>query len=203
MNKKIVFGLMIPAAVFLLNCKSAKTQDKDSNTYAFNPENRGELILKIHGMNRAKGNFMILVIPENKSGKTKFPYQKTAVAALIIPAQKKITEVIIPDLPYGRYAVAAIHDTIRNQKLDFIMGFDPSVGGVLIPILPNWPIEGYGFSNKKFGIKSVLKPGTPNFKKTSFEFSENQHTEEIHISYFWRRWGIPYIGSIIAVLSLI
>ena len=196
MNKTVM--ILIATATFItVNCKSAKskTEEPDSSSFTFNQEKKGEMSLRINGMNRSKGHYMIMVVPEKSNGKTKFP-TGDSVAAVIVPAQKKTTYVKIQGIPFGKYAVAVIHDTNSNGKFDFIMGITPE-GGKVIPMVPNWPREGYGFSNVKFGLKNVSKPGAPSFKKAAFDFNTDHQEVEIEISYFWRRWGIPTVGSMI------
>ena len=67
-------------------------------------------------------------------------------------------------VPYGKYAIAVIHDTDNDGQLskNFI--------GI--------PTEGYGFSNNAKG-----NCGPPSFRDASFDFSDNYDTKVIALCY--------------------
>lgn len=66
-------------------------------------------------------------------------------------------------LPYGRYAVAVIHDANSNNKLDTMLGI---------------PREGFGFSRNP-----VIGFGAPRFAAARFEIGETPHLQEIRMRY--------------------
>jgi len=72
-----------------------------------------------------------------------------------IPADVSGVEVRFPDLPEGRYALAAIHDESGNGVLDS----------------NDWgmPVEGFGFSNDVMG-----QMGPPSFESAAFSVEEDR-----------------------------
>ncbi|MDT7828681.1 DUF2141 domain-containing protein [Pricia sp. S334] len=71
------------------------------------------------------------------------------------PSQKGTTEVVIRDLPEGRYALAVFHDENDNDKLD------KNMLGI--------PKEPLGFSKGK--MKTF---GPPSFEECTFELTSDQ-----------------------------
>jgi len=76
------------------------------------------------------------------------------VAVRTVPRTGPVTSVTIPDLPVGRYAIAAFHDTDGNGDLTL------------------WPIgvpkEAYGFSNDARG-----RFGPPRFEAAAIDVPAN------------------------------
>jgi uncharacterized protein (DUF2141 family) len=70
--------------------------------------------------------------------------------------------VTVPDLPPGRYAVAAYVDNNRNGKQD------KNFLGV--------PKEDYGFSNEARG-----RFGPPDFAEAAFDIGDNAVSKTIHL----------------------
>jgi len=68
------------------------------------------------------------------------------------------------DVPFGIYAIAIIHDTNSNGKLD------KNFLGI--------PQEGYAFSNNVFGVLGL----PPSFKDASFKLTDNR-TVKIKMEY--------------------
>jgi len=68
------------------------------------------------------------------------------------------------DVPIGTYAIAIIHDTNSNGKLD------KNFLGI--------PKEGYAFSNNVFGVLGL----PPSFKDASFKLTGNE-TIKIKMEY--------------------
>jgi uncharacterized protein (DUF2141 family) len=70
--------------------------------------------------------------------------------------------VLVPDLPLGKYAVAAYVDNNKNGRQD------KNFLGV--------PKEIYGFSNDARGMF-----GPPDFTEAAFDIGENAVTKSIHL----------------------
>lgn len=120
-----------------------------------------------------------------KNKKSKFPPDESYTDSpyqMRIPASKGLNRAVFRKIPYGKYAIAVIHDENSNSHLDYLLGFD-----LTIPPLPNWPIEGYGFSNPNPSASSFLLP--PHIEKALIEVN-GQKRVEVKMSYFWKRFGI-------------
>ncbi len=85
------------------------------------------------------------------SGETGFPDQPSkALKSVSLAPKNKSVELVLSDLPPGRYAVSVIHDEDNNTKLT-----TNTVG---------YPTEKFGFSNNP---KVYFSP--PSFEKAAFE----------------------------------
>ena len=164
-------GLNVILVMLLVfsGCRSVKTQSENGRLPA--PQGTGEIIVEIRGMSKPKGQIMMILVPENPDGKTVFPGDKAKpIVSMVVPAGKKITRVVLREIPYGRYAIAVVHDSNVNGKMDYYA-----------PVL--WPEEGFGFSNHKHPL------GPPGFEKAAFVLDQPSMKQEINVSYFWRRYG--------------
>ncbi len=113
------------------------------------------LTIVVHGMDSAVGNLGILIFNNPKG----WPDDRiAALKDIAIPAQAGIQTVTIPNLPPGNYAIALIHDTNQNHKLDknFI--------GV--------PKEQWGMSNNPH---ATIK--APPMSKASFEIKADMQVQ--------------------------
>lgn len=174
MNNK---ALICMTAVLLFSCRATDVKSPESAHPSFSSDQTGEIIVDVMGMDEAKGQYMILLVAEDPSGETKFPGSgKNTVVALKVPARKGKTEVVFDEIPYGRYAIAVMHDINVNGKLD-----------KLAPFL--WPDEGFGFSNRSYPILP------PSFEDAAITLDRPSLRCEIPISYFWRRYG--YLPSLL------
>ncbi len=73
----------------------------------------------------------------------------------------------LPDLPFGKYALAIYHDLNNNKKLD------TNAFGV--------PKEPYAFSNN-----ARAKWSSPTFDESAFQFKNDQQTEKVTLQK-WRK----------------
>ncbi|MCB1158938.1 MAG: DUF2141 domain-containing protein, partial [Leptospiraceae bacterium] len=174
--KILIFLIALLSGLF--NCSSTQT--------VYDKEKKGELILKIDDL--SSGNGFIRMIVFDEDGKEGYPGDsRSSVYACILPANISEEMVIqISDLPYGRYAIIYMHDENANAEFDLLL---PKKEWLFF--LPNWPVEGYGYSN-------VNRPsiGTPKFESASFILDKDSKTFELYTSYFWRRYGILSIALI-------
>ena len=102
----------------------------------------GTLIIEFSGLNNNKGKVLAGLYNDSK----KFPKENKALRNLkALPVNKKCI-IKTTNIPYGDYAIAAMHDENESGNMDFnFIGL---------------PTEIYGFSNNK--RPSLLGP--PNFK---------------------------------------
>ena len=106
-----------------------------------------DLTITVKGVRSAHGAVFLAVYDSDKSF-MKVPQAKTTRR---LNASKGDLEIVIHDLPAGKYAIASYHDENGNGKLD------TNALGL--------PEEGYGFSNDARGMF-----GPPKFSEAVFEF---------------------------------
>ncbi|GAB5408210.1 MAG: hypothetical protein BalsKO_05750 [Balneolaceae bacterium] len=119
-------------------------------------ERSSEFTLKVEGLKESKGEVRIAVFnSENK-------YTKEPVYAVVLPVENKEIEWVVPDLPFGEYAIAVYHDKNMNGKLD------TNFLGI--------PKENYGFSNNARG-----RFGPASWKEAKFVIQEKSTVHKIVI----------------------
>ncbi len=120
----------------------------------------GTVIVEISDINDPKG-LMSIGLYSNEKG---FPDKGKEYKGTDVKVTGQTVVYTFKDVPFGTYAIAIIHDTNSNGKLD-----------------KNFfriPTEGYAFSNNVFGILGL----PPSFKDASFEFDGNK-TVKIKMGY--------------------
>lgn len=120
----------------------------------------GELKLELQGEGLA-GNQIRVAVYSAKAPE-QFPSDERFYRGIVYEATNDLLTVRIPDLPPGKYAVAAYADNNRNGKQD------KNFLGV--------PKEIYGFSNDARG-----KFGPPDFAAAEFEIGDSVVTKSIHL----------------------
>jgi uncharacterized protein (DUF2141 family) len=124
---------------------------------------KSNLRIKVEGIKKVEGNLGLLLFNQ-PSG---FPDQASEA---VIEKEVKVTatEMIIEisDLPFGRYAIALIHDENSNQE------FDRNLVGI--------PKEPFGFSKNK----SILK-GLPDFHEAAIEVKHTRCETTIRLINLW------------------
>ncbi len=100
------------------------------------PAAAGGLAIEISDIRSDEGRVMVAV--HAPADGVEFPDEAGALAGAWTEAASGTWTLTFPDLPDGRYAVAAIHDENGNGDLD------TNLLGV--------PVEGYGFSNDALGF---------------------------------------------------
>ncbi len=138
--------------VMLTGAFSTLAQDKGDGT----------LLILITGLDDYKGQLLVALYKSSDEFPGETPDKGWGTVI------RKNEELIRFDhVPYGRYAIAVIHDQNNDGKLN------KNFVGI--------PVEGYGFSNNAMG-----KCGPPTFTDASFIFSRNYDTRVIALNY-----GIP------------
>ena len=120
----------------------------------------GELKLELEGKGMAGNQIRVAVYSANAP--EQFPSEEKYYRGVVYEATNDQLTVRIPDLPSGKYAVAAFVDNNRNGKQD------KNFLGV--------PKEIYGFSNDAHGMF-----GPPDFAAAAFDIGENAVTKSIHL----------------------
>lgn len=122
----------------------------------------GTLMVLVKGFKSMEGQLMVALFNKSEDFPDKKPYKGDIMA---ISANEELIK--FENLPFGDYAVAAIHDINLDGKLD------KNALGI--------PTEGYGFSNN-----AMDKYGPPSFLQASFVFFDNNEAKIIELEY-----GIP------------
>ncbi len=120
----------------------------------------GELKLELYGAGMAGNQIRVAVY--SADAPEQFPSDEKYYRGVVSQATSDRLTVVVPDLPPGRYAVAAYLDRNRTgiQEKNFL--------GV--------PKEIYGFSNDARGTF-----GPPDFSEAAFEFGGTVVSKSIHL----------------------
>jgi uncharacterized protein (DUF2141 family) len=122
----------------------------------------GTLLILVRGFKNTDGQLMVALYNKADEFLKGDPYKGSITE---ISANEELIK--FENLPYGDYAVAAIHDMNNDGKLD------KNAIGI--------PTEGYGFSNNV-----IDKYGPPTFLQASFVFAGRDEAKVIDLEY-----GIP------------
>ncbi len=125
-------------------------------------EPTGTLIVVVRGIKSDEGQLMVALYNKSEDFLVKDPFKGSVT---VISANEEMIK--FENVPYGDYAVAAIHDMNKDGKLD------KNVLGI--------PTEGYGFSND-----AMDKYGPPTWMQASFVFAGRDEAKIIDLEY-----GIP------------
>ena len=120
----------------------------------------GTVNVEISEINAAKGLMSIGLYSDEKG----FPDKGKEYKGKDVEVTGQTLVYTFKDVPIGTYAIAIIHDTNSNGKLD------KNFLGI--------PKEGYAFSNNVFGVLGL----PPVFKDASFKLAGNK-TVKIKIEY--------------------
>jgi uncharacterized protein (DUF2141 family) len=124
----------------------------------------GSLEVKFNGINSSKGQICLNLF----NGQTGFPdggKGSALIAAKCTPIIKGVAKLTFTNLPYGNYAISAIHDTNGDTRLNSnFLGM---------------PTEGVGFSNNV-----VVKTAAPSFNDAQFFLSAPKTDLSIKMQYF-------------------
>jgi uncharacterized protein (DUF2141 family) len=120
----------------------------------------GELKLELHGKGMAGNQVRVALYSALKP--EQFPSDDRFYKGLVSDATGETVTMMVPDLPPGRYAVAAYVDNNRNGKQD------KNFLGV--------PKEDYGFSNDARG-----RFGPPEFAEAAFDIGDNPVSKSIQL----------------------
>ena len=143
--KKLSLPLIVSIFAFFVSMAYAQT---------------GTVIVEISDINDSKG-LMSIGLYSNENG---FPDKGKEYKGKDVEVTGQTLVYTFKDVPVGTYAIAIIHDTNSNGKLD------KNFLGI--------PKEGYAFSNNVFGILGL----PPSFKDASFKLTGNE-TIKIKMEY--------------------
>ncbi|MBK7870897.1 MAG: DUF2141 domain-containing protein [Saprospiraceae bacterium] len=122
--------------------------------------NKGTLTLIVKNVEAANGALHIAIYESESQ------FLKKAAIGKVIPVISTTNcEIPIPELPFGKYAIAVFHDLNENGKLD------KNSFGI--------PTEPYAFSNNP-----AVKWRSPTFAETLIEFGESQKNIALEL----KRW---------------
>jgi len=122
----------------------------------------GTLLILVKGFKSTEGQLMVALFNKSEDFPDKKPFKGD-----VMPISANEELIKFENLPFGDYAIAALHDINLDGKLD------KNVLGI--------PTEGYGFSNN-----AMDKYGPPSFLQASFVFFGNNEAKIIELEY-----GIP------------
>lgn len=132
---------------------------------SFHKPRRGSVTVHITNLRSNKGAVLIAVY----DSADKFPKDaaKYAIGKNKAAIRNLSATATFPDLPYGKLAIAILHDENDNMKMDFnIIGM---------------PKEGYGFSNNAKG-----NFGPPDFSKAAFSLDAPDKEVSVKTTYFFK-----------------
>lgn len=111
----------------------------------FSQTGKGELIITVTGFETDNGVARLAIVDSKSGHETGRNF-----LGMEIRISGHQAAAVVPDIPYGEYAVKVFHDENRNNELD------TGVFGI--------PVERYGFSNNARGAF-----GPPAFAEISFD----------------------------------
>ena len=120
---------------------------------------QGRIDVEFHNLPSNEGQ-VIFMLFNNESGFPKATDQAFKIEKVKISDQKASSR--FEDLPFGEYAISAIHDENSDGVVE-----------------TNW----MGMPKEKVGISGQAE-GRPSFQKASFQLSKNEQTKEISFEPF-------------------
>lgn len=121
--------------------------------------NQGELFIKVEGIKKVQGRIGILLF--NKEGG--FPENaENAILNTKVEVTSKNMRINLGSLPFGKYAIAIVHDVNSNEE------FDKNMLGI--------PKEPFGFSNNK----SIFF-GLPDFEEAAVQLNAAERETTIKL----------------------
>ncbi|MFZ1808270.1 MAG: DUF2141 domain-containing protein [Cyclobacteriaceae bacterium] len=118
-----------------------------------------ELVVEVKNINESKGVIYVALYDSDEK------YLKKAAFSLSAKATQGSIQLIFTDLPFGEYAISAIHDANENKELD------KNFFGI--------PIEGFGFLDGEMGVF-----GPPSFNKVKVVWKGGDKKFEVPLKYF-------------------
>lgn len=125
------------------------------------PQNSASLDLRIENAKNDQGLIRVLVFDESQA--EGFPDKADkAIRMANLVIKNKVAIVNFDNLPPGKYAIAAFHDSTKSGKIRTnLVGF---------------PIDRYGFSSNATGLM-----GPPSFEKASFILTTGKNSITISL----------------------
>jgi len=118
-----------------------------------------ELIVEVKNINESIGMIYVGLYDSNENYLKKDTFSKS------VNATQGNIQLIFKDLPFGYYAVSAIHDANSNKELD------KNLIGI--------PKEGFGFLEGEMG-----RFGPPSFEKVKIEWKGGSKKIEVPLKYY-------------------
>lgn len=122
----------------------------------------GSLVLSVNNIRPTKGQILVSVYNQAKG----FPSDRQhAFMTKAVPFNGTSMQITLDNLPYGKYAIALLHDENNNYQMDF-----------------NWlgmPKEGYAASNN-----ATRTLGTPRFEEALIILESPQKKLPVSMYYF-------------------
>ena len=121
------------------------------------------LKVKITNFRSANNNVILLLFDDKNT--SKFSDSKYSIKKIESKVKNNALVLSIPNLKYGKYAIAVLHDEDNNGEM---------TTGFL-----GLPREGYGYSNN-----AKVNFGPPKFENASFLLNKTDEEISIEIRYF-------------------
>lgn len=124
---------------------------------------KGTIVVMLEDLKNSKGNVLVTLYDQEKG----FPGKpEKAIAKKIKAITEKKAQVVFEDVPFGEYAISAMHDENDNQKMD------SNFFGM--------PTEGVGASNDAKGSF-----GPPKYQDAAFQMDSETKELIIHMKYIF------------------
>lgn len=172
MSRKYILLIVL----FAVYCSSTVEKKVD-------PTQKGELTIKISGLRNNKGHVQIVLYSDYMESSFPLNPQKGYISYTIPANLDKSLSVSIPDLPYGKYAIAVLHDENSNGKLDYTLPENEC-----LCFVPRWAVEGYGYSSYNRAVVTQ-----PKFGDASFYLDSSQQNIELNVFYLYARYGLLFV----------
>ena len=125
-------------------------------------ETHGEIIIVIENIRNSDGDIRAALFgsTEGFPGESEFAFSKT-----VVPSEINEVQITFTDIPFGNYAVIALHDENSNEKMDKNFFVKPT--------------EGYCISN---GVRGGMS-GPPGFEDAEFILDSETMTITLEMEY--------------------
>ncbi len=129
--------------------------------FGFAGDPRGHVVITVSQIKNDSGLMRISLFDSREGFPNKY---KQAKKFINLKSQSPEMKIIFPDVPFGEYAIAILHDENTNEKMDtnFL----------------RMPKEGYGVSNNARGTF-----GPPKFEDAKFPMKQDSAFISIEMSY--------------------
>lgn len=126
------------------------------------PETLGEIIIVIGNIRNSDGDIRAALFGSTEG----FPGEsESAFSKIMVPSEINEVQITFTDIPFGNYAVIALHDENSNEKMDKNFFGKPT--------------EGYCISN---GVRGGMS-GPPGFEDAEFTLDSETMTVTLEMEY--------------------
>ncbi|MTI88685.1 MAG: DUF2141 domain-containing protein [Balneolaceae bacterium] len=153
-----ITGLLVTGTISLIifTCSSAFGQE---TSYPEKGNQFSSFILKIHGIDKIKGEVRIAVF----NSKETYADKKDSFRSAVVSVESDTVSWEFAEFPFGEYAIAVYHDENMNGEMD------TNLLGI--------PKEDYGFSNNARG-----RFGPASWEDARFIVSQSINTHSIKLN---------------------